>query len=104
MWLLILAISVVYGEWVSLVIVSAWLLGLRTSLLYRQRYLVVSLPSNKSTYRKSLWIRASAKSKLKELAVLLVPRSALLRLNHCVVRGPAAVGAMAALGEAPAAA
>ena len=37
------AICVVYGEWVNLVIVGAWHVVLRTSLLDRQRYVVLSL-------------------------------------------------------------
>ena len=45
---------VVYGDRVSLAIVSACHLYLRTSLLYRQRYIVVSLSPDKCTYCKSL--------------------------------------------------
>ena len=44
---LILAIFVVHRDWVNLVIVSVWHLVLRTSSLYRQRYIVVALlPTN----------------------------------------------------------
>ena len=39
---LTLAVSVVYGQWVNLVMVSAWHLVLCTSLLYPQRDVVVS--------------------------------------------------------------
>ena len=60
--LLILAISVVYGERVNLAIVSAWHLVLWTSLLYWQRYIVVSLPIDKCAYCKSLWIKGECKS------------------------------------------
>ena len=52
---LILAIAVVFGEWVNLVIVGAW--------HYCTDYIVVSLSSDKCTYCKSLWIKASAKRK-----------------------------------------
>ena len=54
-------ICVVYGEWVNLVMVSAWHLVLWTSSLYPQRYIVVSLSSDKWTYCESLWIKASDK-------------------------------------------
>ena len=49
---LILAIFVAYGEWVYQTIVSALHLFLWTSLLYRQRYIFVSLPSDKCNYCK----------------------------------------------------
>ena len=58
---LILAIFVVYGEWVNLAIVSAWHLVLWIFLLYQQQY-IFSLSSDKlRTYCKLLWIKASAK-------------------------------------------
>ena len=59
---LILAIFVLHREWVNLAIVSAWHLVLWISLLKRQRYIIVSLSSDKCTCNcKSLWIKASAK-------------------------------------------
>ena len=39
-WRLILAIFVVYREWVNLTNIGAWCLVLWTSLLYRQRYIL----------------------------------------------------------------
>ena len=52
---------VLYREWVNLAIVSGWHLVLWTTLLNRQGYIVASLSSDKCTYCKSLWIKASAK-------------------------------------------
>ena len=46
---------------VSLVIVSAWHFVLWTSLLYRQRYIVVYLSSEKCTYSESFWVKTSTK-------------------------------------------
>ena len=46
MYHLILAIFVVYREWVNLAIVSDWLLFLWRFLLCRQRYIVISLLTN----------------------------------------------------------
>ena len=56
MYHLILAIFVLYREWVKLVIVSA--------CFYEHSYcsdILLSLSSDKCTYCKSLWIKASAK-------------------------------------------
>jgi hypothetical protein len=53
---LILAIFVVYKEWVSLTIVSAWLLVLWTSLLFWQQY-IISLSSDQCAYCKLLWLQ-----------------------------------------------
>ena len=64
---LILAISVVYGEWVNLEIVNVWHLVLSTSLLYRQKYIFFPLSSDEWTYCKSLWIKASAKRPKRKL-------------------------------------
>ena len=47
-------------EWVNLVMISAWHLVLWAILLYQQRY-IVSLSSDKCTFCKSLWIKASDK-------------------------------------------
>ena len=55
---LVQAIFVVCGEWVNPDMVIAWNFYLRTSLLYRQRYIVVFLLAN---YCKSFGIKASAK-------------------------------------------
>ena len=68
-------------------IVSARHLVLRTSSLYRQRYVAASLSSDNSTDCKSRWIKASAKCPECNLNVNVLPSCAAVCVQDGVVHG-----------------